>query len=209
MRQLGLALQPARAPTLANFVAGSNAELLERLRELAAGRLGESVVYLWGEAGCGRSHLLAACASPAVDTADDVEALDDTAQVALFNRINEARERGTTVLAAGNAPPAQLALREDLRSRLGWGLVYQVKALTDAEKALYLRAEGERRGLTLTDEVVWYLLTHVRRDMPSLEALLAHLDRYALARQRRITLPLVREALKDVEDESRPPGTLG
>jgi DnaA family protein len=113
--------------------------------------------------------------------------------------VNAAREDGGTVLAAGAAPPAQLALREDLRSRLGWGLVYEVKPLTDAERALYLRAEAARRGLRLADEVVWYLLSHVRRDMPSLRALLEQLDRASLEQHRPVTLPLVREALKAFE----------
>jgi DnaA family protein len=130
---------------------------------------------------------------------DDVEALDAAGQQALFNAINSAREDGGTVLAAGAAPPAQLALREDLRSRLGWGLVYEVKPLSDAEKAVFLHAEAARRGLRLSDEVVWYLLTHVRRDMPSLRALLEQLDRASLEQHRPVTLPLVREALKAFE----------
>ena len=99
---------------------------------------------------------------------------------ALFNAVNAARESGGTVLAAGNAPPAQLPLREDLKSRLAWGLVYQVKPLSDAEKALTLHAEAQRRGLKLSDEVVWYLLTHVQRDLRTLTALLEHIDRASL-----------------------------
>lgn len=198
-RQLALPLQPPPAPSLDNFVPGSNGELLARLRELAAGRCAEAVVYLWGAPGSGRSHLLAASARPGVTLADDVERLDAAAQAALFSAINRAREAGGTVLAAGAAPPAQLALREDLRSRLGWGLVYEVKPLTDAEKAVYLHAEAARRGLRLSDEVVWYLLTHVRRDMPSLGAILDHLDRASLEQRRALTLPLVREALRAFE----------
>lgn len=198
-RQLALPLSAPPVPTLENFVPGANGELLERLRELAAGRLREAVIYLWGAAGCGRSHLLAASARPGVTLADDVEALDAAGQQGLFNAVNRAREDGGTVLAAGAAPPAQLALREDLRSRLGWGLVYEVKPLTDAERAVYLRAEAARRGLRLADEVVWYLLTHVKRDMPSLRALLEQLDRASLEQRRPVTLPLVREALKAFE----------
>jgi len=198
-RQLALPLQPPPAPSLEKFVPGANGELLARLRELAAGRCPEAVIYLWGAPGSGRSHLLTASARPGVTLADDVERLDATAQIALFNAINEARDAGGTVLAAGNAPPAQLALREDLRSRLGWGLVYEVKPLTDAEKAVYLHAEAARRGLRLSDEVVWYLLTHVRRDMPSLGAILEHLDRASLEQHRALTLPLVREALRALE----------
>lgn len=198
-RQLALPLSAPPVPTLDNFVPGANGELLERLRELAADRSPEAVIYLWGASGSGRSHLLAASARPGITVADDIEALDAAGQQALFTAINRAREEGGTVLAAGAAPPAQLALREDLRSRLGWGLVYEVKPLTDAERAVYLHAEAARRGLRLADEVVWYLLTHVRRDMPSLRALLEQLDRASLEQHRPVTLPLVREALKAFE----------
>jgi len=205
MRQLVLDLQAPRVPSFDNFLAGANAEALASVRALADGRLAESVLFLWGEAGCGRSHLLAAASGPRLVIADDVERLDDAAQVALFNRINEARDGGPGVLAAGHAPPAQLALREDLRSRLGWGLVYQLQPLTDADKADYLHAESARRGLALGDGVIAYLLTRTRRDMAFLEALVAHLDRHALEHQRRVTIPLVREALGNMDhDPTRP-----
>ena len=199
-RQLALPISSPPEPTLENFVTGANAELLARLRALAAGELAESVLYLWGEPGSGRSHLLAASARPGLVVADDVERLDDEGQIALFNAINAARDAGGTVLAAGNAPPAQLALREDLKSRLAWGLVYQVKPLTDAEKALTLHGEATRRGLKLSDEVVWYLLTHVRRDLHSLIGLLDRLDRASLEQRRAVTLPLVRELIRSLEE---------
>jgi DnaA family protein len=199
MRQLALGIAPPSDPTFENYVPGANAELLARLRELAAGRAAESVFYLWGEAGSGRSHLLAATARAATRPlvlADDVESLDAARQAALFQSINSARDSGGAVLAAGNAPPARLPLREDLRSRLAWGLVYQVKPLTDVERALYLRAEAARRGLRLGDDVVAYLLSHARRDLPSLGAILDALDRVSLERQRTVTLALARELLK-------------
>jgi DnaA family protein len=128
--------------------------------------------------------------------ADDVETLDATAQQALFNAINAAREGQSAVLATGSAPPAGLALRDDLRSRLAWGLVYQLRAPSDADKAAYLRAEAARRGLRLPEEVLAYLLSHVPRDLASLNAVLDSLDRYSLASQRPLTLPLVRAALQ-------------
>ena len=199
-RQFALPISPPPEPTLDNFVPGANAELLARLRALAAGELAESVLYLWGEPGSGRSHLLAASARPGLEVADDVERLNAAGQIALFNAINAARDAGGTVLAAGNAPPAQLALREDLKSRLAWGLVYQVKPLTDAEKALTLHGEAARRGLKLSDEVVWYLLTHVRRDLRSLIALLDRIDRASLEQRRAVTLPLVRELIRRLEE---------
>jgi len=198
MRQLVLDIGPPVEPDFDNYVAGPNAEALERVRRLAAGALGEAVVYLWGEPGSGRSHLLraAARANPALVIADDVEMLDEGAQQRLFASINAAREGEPPVLAAGRHPPAQLALREDLRTRLAWGLVYHLKPLTDAEKALHLRAQAARRGLRLSDEVIGYLLTRLPRDLSTLNAVLEALDRYSLATKRPVTLPLVREALE-------------
>ena len=192
MKQLALGISPPPQPTLDNFVPGANAELLARLRELKAGRFAENVLYLWGESGSGKSHLLQACA--AAHVADDVERLDEASQIGLFNAINEARQSGGTVLAAGNAPPAQLPLREDLKSRLAWGLVYQVKLLSDEERSTYLRGEAARRGMQLPDEVIAYLLTHMRRDLRSLTAILDRLDQVSLELKRPITLPLLREA---------------
>jgi DnaA family protein len=199
MQQLPLEISRPPEPTLDNFIQGANAEAHARVRALAEGVLGESVVYLWVAAGTGRSHLLRAAARAGgarLVCADDVDGLDAPGQQALFNAINAAREGGGAVLAAGDAPPAQLALRPDLASRLGWGLVYQLHPLTDAHKAAWLRVEAAQRGLQLGDDVIDYLLTRLPRDLPSLAALLAQLDRYALARKRQITLPLVREFLQ-------------
>jgi DnaA-homolog protein len=198
MQQLVLDIGPAAEPDFDNYLAGPNAEALARVRSLAGGTLREAIVYLWGEGGCGRSHLLRAAArvNPQLVLADDVEALDEAAQQRLFAAINAARDGGPPVLAAGGHPPGGLALREDLRTRLAWGLVYQLRPLSDAEKALHLRADAARRGLRLPDEVVGYLLTRLPRDLPSLNSVLDALDRYSLATRRPVTLPLVREALE-------------
>ena len=198
MRQLALGITPPPQPSLDNFVPGANAELLQRVRELAAGRLAEPVLYVWGGPGSGRSHLLAALerAAPAVHVADDVHRLDEPRQIELFHAINRAREAGGRVLAAGDAPPAQLALRADLRSRLGWGLVYRLQALSDEERAAFLGAEAARRGLRVGEDVIRYLLARARRDLPSLMGILDALDRVSLERQRAVTLALVREVLQ-------------
>jgi DnaA family protein len=198
MRQLALQISPPPQPTLDNFVPGANVELVARLRDFQAHKFAENILYLWGEAGSGKSHLLRACAGPSV--VDDVETLDAASQIGLFNRINEARQSGGAVLVAGNAPPPQLPLREDLKSRLAWGLVYHVKPLTDDERTAYLRAEAVRRGIRIPEEVINYLLTHVRRDVPTLLAIIDELDRTSLELKRPVTLPLVKEALKEMEE---------
>ncbi|MCX7901991.1 MAG: DnaA/Hda family protein [Burkholderiaceae bacterium] len=202
-------LQPLR-PTLDNYVPGRNAEAVAALRMLLAWRLVERIVYLWGDAGCGRSHLLTAlveagavrwtpqadATAPGITVVDDVQTLDAAAQIALFNRLNEVRARpNAACVVAGDTAPAALPLREDLRSRLAWGYVYRLHVLTDEQKAAALAAHAAGRGLRYDPEVIPFLLTHLPRDMRTLIAALNALDAYALARKRVLSIALVREWL--------------
>jgi DnaA family protein len=210
MKQMILDIAPAPAPTLDSFVSGRNGELLVSLYALANGSNRERFIYLWGDPGCGRSHLLqsvlaaarregraAVWFDPSNEGPDDVHRLDADAQIALFNLHNRLRAGTGALLASGNAAPAQLTLRADLKTRLAAGLIYQVHGLDDAEKAAALRGHAEARGFRLSQEVAAYLLRHSKRDMPSLLALLDALDRYSLANRRAITVPLLRELLND------------
>jgi len=207
MQQLPLEISPPLEADFGNFVEGPNGEALARVRELATGDSRERIVYLWGAPGSGRSHLLraAARANPALVVADDVETLDAAQLQALFVAINEARDGGPGVLAAGPKPPAQLQLRDDLRTRLAWGLVYELLPAGDEDKARHLKTLAEARGLQLSDDIVNYLLTRLPRDLASLQSVLEVLDRYSLIRQRALTLPLVKEALADPFLGGHPP----
>jgi DnaA family protein len=212
MSQLALDLLQPLQPSLDNFVPGRNAEALDALRRLTRAALPDRIVYLWGEPGSGRSHLLTALARepgaflwsaaepperPGLSVADEVDALDADAQVALFNRLNAVRAQGDAAcVVAGSAPPSKLALREDLRTRLAWGLVYQLHPLSDDEKAAALRAHAAATGLALPDEVLGYLLSRFPRDLRTLVAALDALDAYALARKRPLTVALLREWLQ-------------
>jgi DnaA family protein len=199
MRQLLLDFTQAPRPTFANFVHGGNAELFHVLGCAVRGELAERVLYLWGEPGSGKSHLLQAFRGAvgddrAVVTIDDVERLDDAAQVALFNDFNEGRFR--FLLVSAGAAPRDVPIRRDLATRLATGLAYRVLPLTDAQKRAALSAHARSRGFDLAEEVSAYLLTHARRDMGSLISALDTLDRYSLETGRPITVPLLKAAIQ-------------
>jgi DnaA-homolog protein len=222
MRQLAFELVQPVDPTFGNFVAGRNAEVKHRLQSVAAGTSDEHYIYVWGVPGSGRTHLLKAiqagtiaagraCAYLACDTTaatmpttdtldcllvDDVERLPPDGQIALFNAYNAMRERGAALVAAGDAPAVQLPLRADVITRLGWGLVYQLHALTDEEKMQALCDYAQQLGFELDDGIADYLLRHVARDMGSLLAMLRAMDRYSLEAKRPVTLALVRELVR-------------
>ena len=214
MRQLILDLLPESLPSLDNFVPGGNGEALAALTAWLAGALPETSFCLWGEAGAGRTHLLAASGFCHIDAAadpalggladddcplavDNVEALDGEGQITLFNRFNRLKMAGGRLLTAGPQPPAHLALRDDLRTRLGSGLIYRLLPLSDDEKAAALAAQAKERSLKLPPECIGYLLRHAPRDMRTLSAVVAALDRHTLEHKRAVTLPLLRELLAD------------
>ena len=128
---------------------------------------------------------------------DDCEALDADQQQAAFTLFVEAGTRGVPVAAAGRVPPVDLPLREDLRTRLGWGHVFALQALGEPEVRAVLRREADRRGIFLSDEVMDYLLTRFARDLTHLMALLDRLDDFALASQRAVTIPLLKLMLAE------------
>lgn len=226
MTQLLLDLKPEQIPTLDNYVAGANAELLGRLETLGDGRSFDAL-YLWGPEGCGKSHLLAATiaraaghrpaqlieaaqagaeiAAPpgALIAVDNVQSLNPDAQIALFRTFNAARLAGLALLIAGAEPPARLELREDLRTRIGQMLVYEIKPLTDEEKSAALRRHALMRGMRVDEGLVRYLLNHSRRDLPSLMAALDGLDRISLEQQRPATLPLLKEVMQLQFDDDK------
>jgi DnaA-homolog protein len=216
MKQLLLDINVQTPPSLDTFVVGRHAEMIELLR-LFAQRLpstwDERIVYIWGETGAGKSHLLHALASypharymntaaeidysPEVSLylLDDCQNLNDAQQIAAFNLFNQVKENKAFLVATGTAPPALLKVREDLRTRLGWGLIYQLHGLSDEEKIAALEAAANARGIVIPTGVLSYLMTHYRRDMPGLSYMVEALIHFALETKRPITLPLLRELL--------------
>ena len=212
MRQLLLDFDRAPAPTFRNFVAGGNAELAHALEAAANGAFPDRVVYVWGERGAGKTHLLEAFVNSTKGAAyvlarelrdhdmrgvlavDDVEQLPEDRQVALFNAFNE--RAFDFLLVAASASPRDVPIRRDLATRLATGLTYRVLALTDAEKGEALAAHARSRGFAIPEEVTAYLMTHARRDMGSLIGVLDSLDKYSLETGRPVTVPLLKAALQ-------------
>lgn len=227
MKQITLDLGLANGPTLDGYFAGPNQAALRHLQIGVGSTIRSPVpTYLWGAAGSGKSHLLKGVHEslreqgaqggwmdatvgepPPFDEAWSVVLLDDVhlytavQQQSAFNWfINALAPKSGQprwVLAAGTLPPADLVLREDLRTRLGWGHVFALQVLNESERRAVLRQAADARGIFLRDEVVDFMLTRFSRDMGNLMQLLDHLDRYALRTQRAVTIPLIKSMLEN------------
>lgn len=225
MRQIVLDIGWAPGPTLATFSAGPNEEAFAHLTLWLGGGLAQGVrsavpVYLWGAGGSGKTHLLKAVkdalheqgatvgwldasvlAPPEFDERwaavlmDEVHLYNALQQHAAFNWFINAQTFQRGVLAAGHLPPADLALRDDLTTRLGWGHIFQLHLLDETERRTVLRLAADARGLFLSDEVVDFMLTRFSRDLGSLLELLDLIDGYALQTKRSITIPLIKSMM--------------
>ena len=227
MKQIALDIGLATGPTLSSFFAGPNEAALRHLElwvGTPSNSITRSPVptYLWGSEASGKTHLLKAVQAalreqgatvgwldaslqepPEFDERwaavlmDDVHLYTAEQQHAAFNWFVNAQTHQRCVLAAGELPPADLKLRDDLRTRLGWGHLFHLHVLSEPERRAVLRQAADARGVFLGDEVMDFMLTRFSRDLGSLMELLDLIDGYALQTKRGITIPLIKSMMEN------------
>jgi DnaA family protein len=183
------------------------------LRELQARAVESGLVAQWFDPAAPTPWELADDA--ALVLLDGVDQFDADQQHAAFTLFVEAASRvggaassasdtpadgarlGVQFASAGRLPPVDLQVREDLRTRLGWGPVHAVQPLAESGTRHALHQEARRRGIVLGDEVLDYILARFARDLKSLMHLLHRLDGFALAEKRAVTVPLLKRMLNE------------
>lgn len=224
-QQLILDILPSAEPTFDNMVPGANSAVLAAARDLnpvspmyvwgpdGSGRTHllkacaryHGGVYFDAQSGSSSTSgavatLLDSAAMPACVAVDDIHREDQTmlaAVFALYNRWRElsSSEEAFSLIVSGDRAPLQMPIREDVRTRLGWGAVYRLEPLSDDDKFAALIGYAEQRGMPLSEDVLRWLLVHGSRDIRALFATLDALDRYALANHRPLTLPLLKSMM--------------
>ena len=227
MKQIALDIGLSTGPTMQNFFPGPNLPAWEHLNlwlGRSGARASRSPVptYLWGASGSGKTHLLKAVReamreqgavvgwldagmqepppfseSWAAVLLDDVHLFTAVQQQAAFNWFVHAQTLQRAVIGSGDQPPVGLRLRDDLRTRLGWGHVFGLAVLSEPERRAVLRQAADARGVFLGDEVMDFMLTRFSRDLPSLMELLDLIDAYALQTKRAITVPMIRAMMEE------------
>jgi DnaA family protein len=223
MQQLPLGVRLGEAARFDGYVAGPNAEVLSLLTSAATPRVlwlwgrrgtgkthllqaacaatseqGGAATYLDLEAG-GAPALLEGCETLGLVCLDGLERVSTDADwnTAIFRLYTLMQDGQGRLYVASTAPPASLRFRlPDLRSRLLAAPVHQLHGLDEAGQIEALEWRAARRGLELSREAAAYLVHRMPRDMHSLCGVLDRLDEAALAAQRRLTVPFLRQVLE-------------
>ncbi len=209
------------APRFDNFVVGDNGEAVARLLALSSegGDSGARAVVLWGGHSIGKSHLLAAITAESTPSSlllsaasvfpadpfvsarilcvDDADQLNAEQQAWLFTAFNHVAQSGGVTVATGQAPPGRWPLRDDIRTRMGSGLAFELLPIPQDDLPAALSVYAAGRGFDVSNEVLTFLLSHHRRDIASLCQTLAGVDRLSLALKRRVTVHLLRTYLNE------------
>ena len=203
------------------YYSGPNTQAVAALKDCAGGQ-GEHLIFLWGDHGSGKSHLLQAscqyarqgifylplrdywrqgpsllegleqCPMVCVDDIHCIAGKNDW-ELEFFNFFNRQRDKGRRLVVSARFGPNKSNIQlADLTTRLAWGLTLQLHPLTDQDKQLALTLRAEQKGLALPANVAQFLLNHYPRDLPSLWILLEELDHETLSAQRKLTIPFVK-----------------
>lgn len=127
---------------------------------------------------------------------DDVDLFAGHAEweEALFHLYNRVMALGGAMLFSASASPGGVAWRlPDLATRLAAGPVFRLQPLEEDDLVTLLIERATERGLKLGGDVARFMVMRSERAPAALIERLATLDRVALARQRALTIPFVKD----------------
>lgn len=193
MDQLILNIIPTPECSFANFVAGKNDEVLSTLLDFDNDLCSSKILFLWGEEGSGKTHLISSLNSNILKV-EDIDGFNEEEQYHLFNLINEVRaSQKQLIISANKSPNEIIGIRDDLLSRLQWGLVLNLKPLSDQEKFNVIEDHAKQLGLHINDNVIKYCLNNLRRDLNTLINTLEALNEWSLKTKSSITINLIKK----------------
>jgi DnaA family protein len=225
MRQIPLSLRLPDRAVFTTFLPARNAQALEHARRVASGAqpgltwlcgpTGVGKTHLLQAVCATASERMRAGYVPLAELAplgvgvleglelqclclDDIDAVAGNAawERAIFALLHEAEEGGRALVLAARVPPALVPWAlQDLGSRCAAATVFQLRVLDESEQQVALQLRARVRGFELPEETLQWLQRRFPRDMRALYALLDTLDEAALAAQRRLTIPFIREVL--------------
>ena len=220
MNQLGLPITLDSKMLLENLL--GNQQILDFINQLYFQEC-SAEIYVYGEPGRGKTHLLQGAISRALAKKkngmyldcnepmpehvvdyieqldwvgiDNVNKIDSQQQHLFFDLYNRAKQAEVSMLVSGPKPPSSLSIMKDLKTRLGLATVFELEELNDDLTKEVLKNQMSERNLTIESKVYEYLFKHYSRNVNILISAINRLDRASLQSKQGITIPFVKKTL--------------
>lgn len=182
-----------------------------------------TALAIHGPAGCGKTHLVRVFMArsnaiiisprdlagdgppppaPAYVIEDAENVLESGLEEPLLHLYNTLAEIGRRLLLTARRPPARWTVQlADLKSRLNAASSVGIEPPDDALVTAVLVKLFSDRQLRMDAEVVPFMVTRMERSFEAARTLVAAIDKAALARQRNVTVPLVRQVMLGFEQD--------
>ena len=115
-----------------------------------------------------------------------------------FNALHGAQKQ--IILTCDRTPQEIPRLEDRLRSRFQWGLIADIRPPQLETRVAILQAKAERDGISLPDDVAFYLARLVRANVRELEGALVRMSAYASFTHQELSIPFAQECLRDLVD---------
>jgi len=115
-----------------------------------------------------------------------------------YGYINRCRDLDHRLIFSLSKKPLDLSCElPDFQSRLSWGLLLELKIPGDDDIKNIIESRARLLGLSLSREVLTYLLRHYSRRLSDQIELLRKLDSESLTAQKKVTIPLIKQVLNN------------
>ena len=123
----------------------------------------------------------------------------EATQEEFFHTFNALFERHKQIVLSSDRGPKEIqGLEERLVSRFGWGLVTDIQAPDLETRIAILQSKAAEENVVVSPEVLKCMAVHITTNIRELEGALITILAYSRLTERRLTVPMVEELLRDL-----------
>ena len=116
-------------------------------------------------------------------------------EIDLFNLYNSSKVNNCKLILRENSLTQKNILLPDLKSRINSNIELVIPRLTDKDKKLIIEIELIKRGLSIKEKNLDFIMNHSSRNLEALQTLVNKLDKLTMERKKNISIPLIKELI--------------
>jgi chromosomal replication initiator protein len=120
-------------------------------------------------------------------------------QEEFFHTFNELRDKGKQIIISSDRPPKEIpSVEQRLISRFEWGMIADIQAPDLETRMAILRTKMEKRGVTLSEDILSYIAENVLNNIRELEGALNRLAVYQQMENKGLVLDQAKTILSSI-----------